>query len=228
MLRRQMESKVREEEMLIRQQQIQYQLTMIQRDVKAAMMQDYELHEYPIPRLFVVLPEGVDPNKPEVSGCGSTSGDEAEERRGYLRRFKNWDPKLLMKDRFRFYFLCECGEHSKTDTALEEAPKSHSTESLPLLQHDTHVHLAPHNGYELSRPTGFFEKYGAYVLRFLQLLQLCLAAFTMAFLAAGLAWNGIKHVADGLKSMSESTLEVVKTSIGILETKLEAYNDAGV
>ncbi|KAG0231637.1 hypothetical protein B0O80DRAFT_484960 [Mortierella sp. GBAus27b] len=70
----------------IKQLQIQAldRLSTLHNNVKALMTQTYELHEYPIPRLFVVLPQQ------------STS----------------WNPKDLVSTKFRLYFLCECGEHT--------------------------------------------------------------------------------------------------------------------
>ena len=61
-------------------------LALIQNSVKALMTQTYELHEYPIPRLFIVLPKDS----------------------------SSWDPLDLFANKFRLYFLCECGEHTKS------------------------------------------------------------------------------------------------------------------
>ncbi|KAF9955571.1 hypothetical protein BGZ72_003595, partial [Mortierella alpina] len=52
---------VHQEEMKQLQTQALRQLAELQHRVKAVLTQTYELHEYPIPRLFVVLPE--DPSK---------------------------------------------------------------------------------------------------------------------------------------------------------------------
>ncbi|KAF8939959.1 hypothetical protein BGZ58_008223 [Dissophora ornata] len=60
-------------------------LAVIQGRVEAILTQTYELHEYPIPRLFIVLPK-----KPS-----------------------NWDPVNILNNQFRLHFLCECGEHTK-------------------------------------------------------------------------------------------------------------------
>ncbi|KAF9363499.1 hypothetical protein BGX34_004009 [Mortierella sp. NVP85] len=53
---------------------------------QALLIQNYELHEYPIPRLFVVLPK--------------TSGVRDK-------------ITTLFSEQFRLYFLCECGDHTK-------------------------------------------------------------------------------------------------------------------
>jgi len=60
-------------------------LVLLQSSVKALLTQTYELHEYPIPRLFIVLP------------C----------------EYSSWNPFDLLSNNFRLYFLCECGEHTK-------------------------------------------------------------------------------------------------------------------
>ncbi|KAF9291741.1 hypothetical protein BGZ68_002460 [Mortierella alpina] len=62
------------------------ELAVLQDRVKALLSQTYELHEYPIPRLFVVLPE--DPSK--------------------------WDTVNPFSNRFRLYFLCEGSEQCKS------------------------------------------------------------------------------------------------------------------
>ncbi|KAF9358517.1 hypothetical protein BGX34_008902 [Mortierella sp. NVP85] len=92
----------------------------IQDRVIAMLSQNYELHEYPYPRLFVVLPKVLGSNKIHKSVSGQ----------------------------FRLYFLCECGAHTM--------PKGCTTSHQ--------VHLANHQGYDITKPTEFFEKYGRYVL----------------------------------------------------------------
>ncbi|KAG0380203.1 hypothetical protein BGX24_009631 [Mortierella sp. AD032] len=60
-------------------------LADIQGRVQSLLAATYELHEYPIPRLFIILPKD------------STTCDTAS----------------LLNDQFQLYFLCECGEHTK-------------------------------------------------------------------------------------------------------------------
>ncbi|KAG0255867.1 hypothetical protein BGZ95_005656, partial [Linnemannia exigua] len=62
------------------------QLAVLQSRVQAVLTQTYELHEFPIPRLFVVLPQ--DPSR--------------------------WDISSPFSNKFQLYFLCECGEHTKS------------------------------------------------------------------------------------------------------------------
>ncbi|KAI8595602.1 hypothetical protein EDD21DRAFT_358898 [Dissophora ornata] len=60
-------------------------LVLIQSKTEAILTQNYELLEYTIPRLFIVLPEE------------STL----------------WDPKTMFRTKFRLHFICECGEHTE-------------------------------------------------------------------------------------------------------------------
>ncbi|KAF8957929.1 hypothetical protein BGZ46_002072, partial [Entomortierella lignicola] len=59
-------------------------LAILQKHAHAILVQNFELHEYPIPRLFIILP--VDKNK--------------------------WDPTRVLENKFRLHFLCECGDHT--------------------------------------------------------------------------------------------------------------------
>ncbi|KAF9960383.1 hypothetical protein BGZ70_008620 [Mortierella alpina] len=97
--------------------------------VQAVLTQTYELHEYPIPRLFVVLPQD-----PSV-----------------------WNTLNPFANKFRLYFLCECGEHTKSINSKTGIPH--------------HIHFAKHEGYEIARPSEFFEQYGSYVLTILKMLK---------------------------------------------------------
>ncbi|KAF9293016.1 hypothetical protein BGZ88_005894 [Linnemannia elongata] len=105
------------------------QLAVLHSRVQAVLTQTYELHEYPIPRLFVVLPQ-------------DSSG---------------WDAVNPFSNKFCLYFLCECGEHTK------------STSSKTEISHD--IHFAKHEGYEIVRPSDFFQQYGPYVLTILKMLK---------------------------------------------------------
>ena len=96
--------------------------------MQALVTQTYELHEYPIPRLFIVLPK--------------TQGLSGK-------------VKGLISDQFRLYFLCECGSH----TMSEDARAPHQ------------IHLAKHEGYDLEKPTVFFERYGDYVLTLMHMIK---------------------------------------------------------
>ncbi|KAI8597905.1 hypothetical protein EDD21DRAFT_446640 [Dissophora ornata] len=58
---------------------------LVQSKIEAILTQNYELLEYTIPRLFIVLPET------------STS----------------WNSTTMLQTKFRLHFICECGEHTK-------------------------------------------------------------------------------------------------------------------
>ncbi|KAF8933853.1 hypothetical protein BGZ58_006080 [Dissophora ornata] len=64
-------------------------------------------------------------------------------------------------NKFRIHFLCEGGEQMKC-----RGPGNNTPDTIP-----GHVHLCGHKGYELDRPTEFFDRYGPYVLNMLQMLK---------------------------------------------------------
>ncbi|KAG0243050.1 hypothetical protein BGX31_011212, partial [Mortierella sp. GBA43] len=68
---------VKQDEMKQLQIQTLDQLALLQNSVQALMTQTYELHEYPIPRLFVVLPQVT----------------------------SSWNPADIVSNKFRLYFL---------------------------------------------------------------------------------------------------------------------------
>ncbi|KAF9979472.1 hypothetical protein BGZ75_009658, partial [Mortierella antarctica] len=128
----------------IKQLQIQAlgQLAVLQSRVQAVLTQTYELHEYPIPRLFVVLPQD-DPSR--------------------------WNAMDPFSNKFRLYFLCECGEHTKS------------------IDNKTEIHIAKHEGYEIARPTEFFQLYGSHVFTVLKMLKFGISV-------AGVAVPAISHL----------------------------------
>lgn len=153
----------------------------IQSEVKAILTQTYELHEFPIPRLFVVLP------KEDI-----TSTREKIE--------------TIFADRFRLFFLCECGKHTQT-TDSGEITRSH------------HIHIARHGGYDLDRPNEFFRKYGTYVLTILQMLKygaIVAGAVVPALNALGVDKER-EYVAEGMKSIKKDLIPSVDTAIKYLQ-----------
>ncbi|KAF9086697.1 hypothetical protein BGX29_001281, partial [Mortierella sp. GBA35] len=84
-------AKERDEEMYRMQQQTIDRLIVAQQRIEAVLVQTYELHEYPIPRLFVILPDS----------------------------YETWDLRSLLLERFRLYFLCECGEECRAGSSDE-------------------------------------------------------------------------------------------------------------
>ncbi|KAF9085154.1 hypothetical protein BGX29_002148, partial [Mortierella sp. GBA35] len=149
MLREQAESKERYEKMLRMQQETIDRLIVNQQRVEALLVQNYELHEYPIPRFTTATAPTV---------------------------------QIPVKNR---------------------------------------IHLAKHDGYELSRPKEFLESYGPYVLGMLRVLKHCLAVAAVVSPVVGLAHKGVKGITEGVKSISECTMEAVDMSINFLEQKLD-------
>ncbi|KAG0020121.1 hypothetical protein BGZ82_011691 [Podila clonocystis] len=76
-------------EVLELQKQMNDRLILIQRKTEAILTQQLELAEYPIPRLFIVLPE--EPAK--------------------------YDPGNWFRTKFRLHFICECGEHTEASNS---------------------------------------------------------------------------------------------------------------
>ncbi|KAF9198223.1 hypothetical protein BGZ49_001038, partial [Haplosporangium sp. Z 27] len=84
-----LEAKEKDDKILLMQNQLldlQNQaldrLAVLQKHAEAILVQNFELHEYPIPRLFIILP--VDKS--------------------------NWNPTKILENKFRLHFLCECGD----------------------------------------------------------------------------------------------------------------------
>ncbi|KAF9079411.1 hypothetical protein BGX23_004165, partial [Mortierella sp. AD031] len=140
-------------------------LALIQNKVAAIMIQSYELHEYPIPRLFIVLPKE------------STSRTETLSR----------GVKDVFATQFKLYFLCECGDHTKPTDGRPANPN---------LKHK--VHIARHEGYDIDRPTEFFDKYGSYILTLLQMLK-----YGVAIVGAIVPPLGQLKLVDSLEGVHE-------------------------
>lgn len=194
MLQEQADSKAREEKMLRMQQETIDRLIVNQQRVDAILIQNYELHEYPIPRLFVILPNS----------------------------YRTWDPRSFLTERFRLFFLCECGEHCRADSGDSASNlgkiTAASTPTPGPIKVKNSIHLANHEGYEISRPTVFFDRYGPYVLGMLKILKHCL---TVASMVAPAAQGSLDNVVQGVESLTRNTLEAVDMSIGFLEKNLE-------
>ncbi|KAF9177643.1 hypothetical protein BGZ51_008505 [Haplosporangium sp. Z 767] len=140
-------------------------LLVIQSNVKAVLVQTYELFEYPIPRLFIVLP--VEPD--------------------LLDRLNP------VTQKFRLYFLCECGEHTKV-----------FNDENTTIPH--HIHLAKHEGYDLQRPKEFFQKYGRYMLTLLEMIKygFTITSLAVPALVALSAPGAIDRFKVSLNSISQS------------------------
>ncbi|KAI8603663.1 hypothetical protein EDD21DRAFT_351655 [Dissophora ornata] len=140
------------------QQQALDQLASIQSRAQSILVQTFELHEYPIPRLFIVLP---------------ADGSQ-------------WDTSNIFQNKFRIYFLCECGEHTKSARPNSKIPHR--------------IHLAKHEGYDIARPAEFFRSYGPYVLSLLQMLKygVTVAGFSVPALtpSTGKQTDVMKNLSD--------------------------------
>ncbi|KAF9921880.1 hypothetical protein FBU30_008048 [Linnemannia zychae] len=192
-------AKKRDQEMKQLQQQTIDRLTVVQQRVDAILVQSYELHEYPIPRLFVVLPAS----------------------------YEAWDLRNMWMERFRLYFLCECDEECKSETDHATSSSQLAITSSSLAQRipgENRIHLAKHDGYEISRPTEFFDRYGPYILGMLKFLRHCLAVAAVAAPNAALIDGSVNDIMGNIKSISESTMEAVNMSINFLESKLDENN----
>ncbi|KAG0221104.1 hypothetical protein B0O80DRAFT_534570 [Mortierella sp. GBAus27b] len=154
----------KQDEMNRMQVQALNQLALLHKQVQAVLTQTYELHEYPIPRLFVVLPQD-------------------QSRWDYVNPFAN---------KFRLYFLCECGEHTKSTNS-----------KIPH-----HIHLAKHDGYEIARPSEFFKQYGSYVLTILRMLKFGISV-------AGVVVPAVSNLfpSDSINQVTKE-LNALKGSIG--------------
>ncbi|KAG0292002.1 hypothetical protein BGZ96_004627 [Linnemannia gamsii] len=189
------EAKKRDEEIHRLQKQTIDKLTGAQQRIEAILVQNYELHEYPIPRLFVILPDS----------------------------YEKWDPRNFLTERFRLYFLCECGDHCKTDAdtiTTSGQPTIAATTPFAPVPVKNSIHLAKHDGYELSRPTEFFDRYGPYIQGVLQALRHCLTVAAGVTPVVALAESGVKEINDEVKLIFESTREAVDMSIDFLEKRL--------
>ncbi|KAG0367408.1 hypothetical protein BGX24_003233, partial [Mortierella sp. AD032] len=170
-------------EMMQLQQRALDQLAVLQSRVQAVLTQTYELHEYPIPRLFVVLPQ--DPS--------------------------GWDTVNPFSNKFRLYFLCECGEHTKS---------INSTTNIPH-----RIHLAKHEGYEIARPTEFFEQYGSYVLTILKMLKfgITVAGVALPALSHLISKESIDQATTALKLLQDTIVPGVDRVIDHID-KVSAYD----
>ncbi|KAG0214288.1 hypothetical protein BGX28_002396 [Mortierella sp. GBA30] len=102
---------------------------------------------------------------------------------------------------FRLYFLCECGAHTVVNGS-----------NIP-----NEVHLAKHGGYDLERPTEFFEKYGQYILLMMEM-------FKIGFQVAGIVVPALSDlkIAEGMERV-EKGIKLSKSTIGALVDESIGY-----
>ncbi|KAI8358968.1 hypothetical protein B0O80DRAFT_259308 [Mortierella sp. GBAus27b] len=166
---------VKQDEMKQLQIQALNQHALLQNRVQALMNQTYELHEYPIPRLFVVLPQDT----------------------------SSWGPMDFVSNKFRLYFLCECGDHTRRTAS-----------KIPH-----HIHLAKHEGYEITRPKEFFQQYGHYVLTVLKMLKFGVSVAGVAIPAVTLLvrTESLDRASSSLKMLIGNLQTGMDHTIGCLE-----------
>ncbi|KAF9902840.1 hypothetical protein EC991_004499 [Linnemannia zychae] len=176
-----------QERSLKMQQEALDRLAQIQSKVAAILTQNYELHEYPIPRLFIVLPKE-DITRTEMLTRGVRS---------------------LLAKQFKLYFLCECGDHTKP---ADGQPQNCN------LKHE--IHRALHDGYDIDRPTEFFEKYGSYILTLLQMIKygVTIAGVVVPPLGQLKVVDSLENVAEGIDHVLKDIGPKVDSSIAYIES----------
>jgi len=172
---------VKQDEMKQLQIQALDRLVLLQNSVKAVLTQTYELHEYPIPRLFIVLPQD------------TSSRDRLN----------------LFTHKFRLYFLCECGEHTKS----------------PNSRIPHHIHLAKHEGYDIARPNEFFQQYGAYVLTILRMIKfgISVAGVAVPALTRLIRTEALDRATLSLKALSS----VLEPGMNLVIDHIERVSGSG-
>ncbi|KAF9930434.1 hypothetical protein FBU30_000485 [Linnemannia zychae] len=186
------------------QQQTMIQLVLEQKTLDAKFAPNDELYEYPIPRLFVLLPSPFT--------CKIPSGVTL--------------PKL------RLYFLCECGGQCSKNSPIQDIgdPSNQrpttvkATTEPPGSRPKTMVHLVRHDGYEISRTAEFIETYGIYVLGMLAVLKHSLALSTLTHPELGVFHERSDVSSKTLDTMVKNTLANINLTIDSLEKTLGIDN----
>ncbi|KAF9117947.1 hypothetical protein BGW39_001636, partial [Mortierella sp. 14UC] len=193
MSREHKEAEERDKQILRNQQGMIDQLIVNQQQVDALLVQNYELHEYPIPRLFVIMPE------PQ----------------------SRWDLTKAMGKKHRLHFLCECSDNNRHYYRRRSSSSNGSTfEEEHDIPYKNQVHLTDHAGYELTRPSEFFEQYGAFVLGTLKILKHCMEFASAMAPAAGLVHGAFKMAIKEVSSFASGHLDSINNSIGFLKDTL--------
>ncbi|KAI8349050.1 hypothetical protein B0O80DRAFT_429165 [Mortierella sp. GBAus27b] len=175
----------KQEEMNEMQKMALDRLAIIHSHVQAVVTQTYELHEYPIPRLFIVLPKAT----------------------GVFDKIKN-----PFANQFRLYFLCECGSHTMSENSKT--------------QHE--IHLAKHEGYDLEKPTEFFERYGSYILTLMNMIKygITAAGLIVPPLAGLKIVEGINTTQQHMDYLKKNLSPLVDNAINFLQG-VKSKNELG-
>ncbi|KAG0271575.1 hypothetical protein BGZ95_000613, partial [Linnemannia exigua] len=200
-----------QQEQQLQQQQKLEQLTLTQKRLDAAFTLNEELHEYPIPRLFVLLPSS----------------------------FMSKHPSGTPRQNLRLYFLCECGERCDNnnnysinlDAGGSSNHQQHTTNTkapadLSGSRPRTTVHLVKHDGYELSRTAEFIEKYGTYVLGMLSVLKHSLALSALMSPGLGVFHERVDPSSKVAENIISNTITTINMTIDTLEKTLCLTNDS--
>ncbi|CAO3575084.1 unnamed protein product [Mortierella alpina] len=149
----QLQTRLNAERSQERAEWIRNRTMLMQNRVQAVLTQTHELHENPVPRLFIVLPVlMIDPTRPEASTLNRRSSSTSS---GNVAAVRGAVPGSDQR-KFRLHFLCECGNN---------ATKPLHTSGL------NHIHFVEHEGYEIVKPTEFFRKYGGFIRSLSHLLR---------------------------------------------------------
>ncbi|KAG0364516.1 hypothetical protein BGZ54_007427 [Gamsiella multidivaricata] len=172
------------------QRQILSKMDILLAKTEAVLAQTFELHEYTLPRLFIVLPEVA---------------------------YQGLNPSLIISRyanvKFRLYFLCECG--------------THTTPSGP--HNLNHIHIARHEGYEITRPKEFFRKYGPHILRLLHALKLGikLASGAIPALSTISAVDLPDHLTDNLEQKVAVSIQYLTAYQRTLDYNVPGMDNGG-
>ncbi|KAG0313899.1 hypothetical protein BGZ99_008512 [Dissophora globulifera] len=165
----------------------------IQAKVQAVLTMNQEIHENPLPRLFVILPVLMPESSATVAAATTTTPTEAK-------------PSLGDQRRFRLHFLCDCGHHTR-----------------PLRSSGlNHIHYVEHEGYEITHPAEFFDNYGPFIRSLSHLIRkgAHFGSVSIAPLVSSAQQTQQQHVQDanGIYRATVAGQEMLKNKI--LDTRL--------
>lgn len=187
-----------------------------------AITQEATVHDLPVPRLFVVLPN------PRPRDWNSTSSNPSSpQSRPPLRPY-------------RLYFLCDCGP-GFTFPRPRSRPLSHHSSTSPFadtgstrdqnnssvghnndtIDPDNCIHIADHQGYDIPNLRQFADQFGEYTLMLLRAFQQGIntttARGTVQQLKIILPQVSQQHYSDVLQPFTWDIEERVSTAIATFE-----------
>ncbi|KAI1314538.1 hypothetical protein EDD11_002013 [Mortierella claussenii] len=179
--------------MVLMQQQSLHRAALIQEQVRVFLSKSLETHEYPVPRLFIILPKKVLSSRHVLS-----------------------EPTVLTMDSFRVHFLCECTgkprrlhRSSSRSSVRSVASRSASLDEVTLINH---IHLSAHDGHDIDKPEEFFRQFGGHMLRLLNMLKYGVDAAGFSVPGLVSAWlSGANHGSTSdLESAVDKTIEYLQ------------------